>query len=489
MRVHSTFEISRGEWIAFPPETQKHIRTALTYTNPKWLQASRLGFSTYGIPKEIQTFRFGEDGRVLIDRGEIRKVVNVLASLPMACEFQLDDTTHDRPADIVYRNDDFALDERQERCVQACFDNNQGIVHAATSAGKSAMMMALIGARKQRTLVVVNRKVLLEQLRRDAERWLGKEHIGVIADGKMKLGNVTFALEKSLMKHMEAARDHFGMVIMDECHIAPALSFQKIFHELPARYRYGFTGTVKRKDQMQFLMYAAFGPILETVTKDELEEADRVTPIRVQVHETNTSVDPEVFELDTVKRWREMERVIHSDDARHGDVCMLVEKLLENPVFEAKASVGNVEMAPGDVIPVEGGVASVIPAKIVVASRFLEPLERIGDILASNYPKIRFRYVTGEEKDQDANCQALEKGECDVILATIQCFSTGVNVPSLTDLILISPVFTNELVLHQLRGRLMRKSEGKAVGTFHFMFDSNIFDQKKLIQFLSILKR
>jgi superfamily II DNA or RNA helicase len=75
-----------------------------------------------------------------------------------------------------------------------------------------------------------------------------------------------------------------------------------------------------------------------------------------------------------------------------------------------------------------------------------------------------------------------------VLLVTLGCFSTGVNIPGLTDMILLSPVFNNELLIHQLRGRLMRKAEGKRFGFFHFLWDVDVFPQKKLTQFLRILK-
>lgn len=471
MVIHSTLDISGSEYKCLPKSAQDHLIRSLTYANPAYAQASRLGFSTHGIPKDLKTC-WVEGETLRVSRGEARKVMNVLASVPLVTEFTLEDGTINAPIEIEYTNNDFALDERQFRCVDACLNTNQGIIHAATSAGKSAMMMALIGARKQRTLIVVNRKVLLEQLKRDAEKWLGKKHIGTIVGGVMRLGDVTFALEKSLLKFKDEIAGRFGMVLFDECHISTAASFQAILQHFPARYRYGFTGTIKRKDQMQFLMYASFGGIIATVTKDELEDAGRTTPVKVEVHETTTSVDPEVFDLDAVKRHRVIDEAVHTDEARLGDVCMLVEKLLENPLHTTN-----------------GSEATKIPSKIVVASRYLKPLERLGEILTSNYPEIRFRFVTGKEKDQDGNCQALERGEIDVILATIPCFSTGVNVPSLTDIILISPVFSNELMLHQLRGRLMRKHEGKEIGTLHFLFDSNIFEHRKLQQFLAILRR
>ena len=481
MVIHSTLDISGSEYKCLPKSAQDHLIRSLTYANPAYAQASRLGFSTHGIPKDLKTC-WVEGETLRISRGEARKVMNVLASIPLVTELTLEDGTINAPIIIEYTNKDFDLDERQFRCVDACLNTNQGIIHAATSAGKSAMMMALIGARKQRTLIVVNRKVLLEQLKRDAEKWLGKKHIGTIAGGVMRLGDVTFALEKSLLKFKDEIAGRFGMVLFDECHISTASSFQAILQHFPARYRYGFTGTVKRKDQMQFLMHASFGGIIATVTKDELEEAGRTTPVKVEVHETTTSVDPEVFDLEPVARNREMERVIHADEARLGDVCMLVDKLLSE-----KKSVPCVDERTNEET---GGHEEVsVPHRIAIASRFLAPLERLGEILASNYPKIRFRFVTGKEKNQDENCQALERGEIDVLLTTIPCFSTGVNVPSLTDIILISPVFSNELMLHQLRGRLMRKHEGKEIGTLHFLFDANIYEQKKLQQFLAILRR
>lgn len=463
---------SLEEWQDLPPPVREHVMTSLTYTNPKYSQNLRLGFSTYGIPKELFTFERDEEMfAIACMRGEIRKVFHALTGVPRPTEVEVVDNTREVPIEIEYKNDSFELDERQLRCVEACMDTNQGIIHAATSAGKSAMIMKLIAERKQKTLIIVNRSVLLNQLKDDAEKWLGKEHVGVIAAGKCEIGNVTFAIEKTLLKYLDAVRDKFGMVIMDECHIAPAVSFQRLFNELTARYRYGFTGTVKRKDQMQFYMYAALGGIIATVTVDELEEANRVTPIEVRVHDTRATVPPEVFDLDAIQRAKKIDELLHIDSSRMVEVLGVVDKIYNE--WQEKLQTD----------------PEVIRPKIVLASRYLKPLDELAGLFGQLRPDVRVRFVTGQEKDQNESCQMLERGDCDVILATIGCFSTGVNIPSLTDLILISPIFSNELLIHQLRGRLMRKSEGKEVGRFHFMWDENVYDQKKLIQFLRLVKR
>lgn len=472
MIIDSMVRFSLEEWQDLPPAVREHVMTSLTYTNPKYSQNMRLGFSTYGVPKELFTFeRDDEMFAISCMRGEIRKIFHALTGVPRPTEVEVVDNTREAPIEIEYKNTSFELDERQLRCVEACMETNQGIIHAATSAGKSAMIMNLIAKRKQKTLIIVNRSVLLDQLKADAENWLGKEHIGVIAAGKCEIGNVTFAIEKTLLKYINQVKDEFGMVIMDECHIAPAVSFQRLFNELTARYRYGFTGTVKRKDQMQFYMYAALGGIIATVTVDELEEANRITPIEVRVYDTRATVPPEVFDLDAVRRTKKIDELLHADSSRMVEALGIVDKIYQE--WQEKLQTD----------------PEIIRPKIVLASRYLKPLDELAGLFGQLRPDVRVRFVTGQEKDQSESCQMLERGDCDVILATIGCFSTGVNIPSLTDLILISPIFSNELLIHQLRGRLMRKSEGKEVGRFHFMWDENVYDHKKLIQFLRLVKR
>lgn len=472
MIIDSMVRFSLEEWQDLPPPVREHVMTSLTYTNPKYEQNARLGFSNFATPHDLYTFSL-EDGHNAIScmRGEIRKVFHALTGVMNPELLEINNKTVSVPTNIEYMNTSFDLDERQIRCVEACLETSQGIIHAATSAGKSAMIMKLIAERKEKTLVIVNRSLPMNQLIDDAKKWLPNAVIGTIAAGKCAIGDVTFAIEKTLLNYLDEVKDQFGMVIMDEVHVCPALSFQHILNKVPARYRYGFTGTVKRKDRLEFYMYAAFGGIIATVTKDELEAAGRTTPIQVRVHDTRATVPPEVFDLDAIQRAKKIDELLHADSSRMVEVLGVVDKIYQE--WQEKLQTD----------------PDVIRPKIVLASRYLKPLDELAGLFGQLRPDVRVRFVTGQEKDQNESCQMLERGDCDVILATIGCFSTGVNIPSLTDLILISPIFSNELLIHQLRGRLMRKSEGKEVGRFHFMWDENVYDQKKLIQFLRLVKR
>lgn len=459
MRVDSLIRISSEEWQEFPEAVRSRIKVSLKYKNPKFAMTERLGFSTRGIERTIQTYSVYNE-MLSIARGEFQKIANALHELPPSFKLKINDKTVSRSLpDISYENPDFELDERQFRCVEACLDKRQGIIHAATSAGKSAMMMALIASRKEKTLVVVPRKLLLHQLMKDAKKWLKGCSFGTVEGGKASWGDVTFALDRSLLKHIEDARDRFGMVIMDECHVSPASGFQSILDKLPCRYRYGFTGTVKRKDGMQFLMYAAFGGILATVTADELLEAGRVSPIQIEIHDTTVTLPEEAFELNAVNFWKTAEKAVHESPGR-----LLAVKDLVNTIREKNPK-----------------------AKIVVAGRYIDPLKCLAYELEPD--KLRVGMVIGESETQEEDCAKLERGELDVILASFGCFSTGVNITSLTDLILMSPIFSNELLIHQLRGRLMRKAEGKEYGTIHILWDGNIFPHQKLSRLIAILKK
>jgi len=434
----------------------------LTYANPKFFEAKRLGFSTYGIDSEIKNYGISPDGTKLVTtRGEITKVRAIFPEeiiIDRAEPYVLG--TYKK---LEYHNPDFDLDERQLRAVEAISKKKQGIVHASTSAGKSAIIMASIAKRKVRVLVIVHRKILLEQLKSDAEKWLKGCTIGQIGNGKYDTDAiVTFAIDKSLYQlllRQPDLKDHWEMVIQDECHLSPCSTFQNIINTLDAPYRYGLTGTLKRKDGMEFLIHATYGQVIATITKDELLAADRVSPVQINIIESNAEVDPAFFDLPTTKRWQMIDKSLHEDPDRGGLVLDVVKELLKNP-----------------------------DARIVVLSRYVGPTERLAqDIYDCLHEPVGV--VNGQRDDAKITCEEFEAGDHRVLCATIGCFSTGVNIPNLTDIILISPIFNNELLIHQIRGRLMRKSDGKTHGTLHFIWDQWVFEAHNLNRFKVIMKK
>ena len=58
----------------------------------------------------------------------------------------------------------------------------------------------------------------------------------------------------------------YGMVIVDECHHVPAVTFERAVRQIPARRWLGLTATPYRRDRLQALMTMHCGPVRHTMT-------------------------------------------------------------------------------------------------------------------------------------------------------------------------------------------------------------------------------
>lgn len=127
----------------------------------------------------------------------------------------------------------------------------------------------MIAQRKVNTLILVHRKSLLDQWKKQLNDFLEinevitdnskrrKSHlspIGELCSGKDSLhGLIDIALIQSCLENNEVkpfVRD-YGMVIVDECHHVSSVSFEQVLKQVNAHYVYGLTATPIRKDGHQ----------------------------------------------------------------------------------------------------------------------------------------------------------------------------------------------------------------------------------------------
>lgn len=437
---------------------RKELYTQLTYKNPEFYQKMNLGLSVWNIPKEVRTYN-QKQNKLEVLRGEFQKCQ------PYFYGFQIDVVHPDVPVKIKYQNQDFELDQYQEGAVKAITSMNQGIVHAVTSAGKSLIILKAICELGQRALIVVHRKILMEQFIQDIKKYVKDSSgnpidFGVIGDGKFSIGDITIALDKTLGKHPELFKGTFGAVFLDECHLAPANTIYSIINNIDARYRFGFSGTLKRKDQKEFLIYSSFGSVIYTIGKDQLLELNRVVPVDIQIMETDTEAEPEE-EMSPTKLYQFIEKKLSNDLGRQYQIVEKAHDLSKK-------------------------------GKTMVLSRLVQPCYDMKDRMEYAYPELigKIGIITGRDTEEAlASYNAMKHEDMRVIFATIGCVSTGVSISDLEYMILASPIYNNELLLHQIRGRLMRMAEGKEKGTLYFVYDPYVFPESKLNKFLSIMRK
>lgn len=174
------------------------------------------------------------------------------------------------------------LREDQMRVIAKALTNGCGLLHVATGGGKSECAAAIIKTLKsERCLFLVHTKQLLKQARDRIALRLGtiEEHIGVIGDGRFDPKHITVATVQSLTRVRSEAQKRviakylktIGLLILDETHHASAKSFYRLLQRIDAPWRFGLSGTpFGLADGKGLLVEAAFGPVVERVTNEEL---------------------------------------------------------------------------------------------------------------------------------------------------------------------------------------------------------------------------
>ncbi|WP_420896309.1 DEAD/DEAH box helicase [Azotobacter chroococcum] len=131
--------------------------------------------------------------------------------------------------------------------------HDTGVLCAPTAFGKTVTAAALIARRGVDTLVLVHRTELLKQWQERLQVFLGvgKGVVGTIGGGKAKpTGKIDIAVMQSVSRQGEVNPlvEHYGQVIVDECHHVGAVSFDAILKRTKARFVLGLTATPIRRD-------------------------------------------------------------------------------------------------------------------------------------------------------------------------------------------------------------------------------------------------
>lgn len=256
------------------------IRKAMTLNNPKYQEAEKHGRWLGDLEPEIQLWEEVEDG-IAFPRGWTRQCLHMLNMHGIKPEIE-DRRQKLDPIELEFGGQ---LRDYQEQAVADILKRDFGVLEAATGSGKTVKALAVIGARRQPTLILVHNKELLNQWAERVRSFLGIE-AGLIGDGQFKIQPVTVGIVNTVRKHLDELPQHFGHVVVDECHRTPAAMFTEAVQAFDSRFMLGLSATAYRRDGLTKLIYMTLGDRVHKVDTDQLRATGAVLAPEVIRRET-----------------------------------------------------------------------------------------------------------------------------------------------------------------------------------------------------------
>ena len=327
-------------------------------------------------------------------------------------DYEIVDKRIDMPVDFP----DFKFDLRESQ--QAVYDelDDNCIINAWVSWGKTFTGLAIAGKLGQKTLVIVHTVPLRNQWAKEVEKVYGIKP-GIIGSGKFDLdAPIVIGNTQSLYRNIEKIRKEFGTIILDEMHHVSSPTFSKVIDTNYCRYKIGLSGTIERKDGKHVVFRDYFGSKVFKPPKENF-----MTPI-VDI------VKSEIRFMDGARTpWANRVTALANNEEYRHTVAMLA------AFYAAKGH------------------------KVLVVSDRVHFLRTCAELVGE-----KAICVTGEvpHEQRETLINEINYGNKEILFGTQAIFSEGISVNSLSVLILGTPI-NNEPLLTQLVGRVIREQEGK----------------------------
>jgi len=242
------------------------IRLA-AFQNPEFYKAQAMRLAVWNKPRVIGCAE-NHPRHISLPRGCLDALHELLKSNDIRPILR-DERVEGRHASIEFLG---ILRDDQQTAVDAMLRYDVGVLCAPTAFGKTVAAAAIIAHREVSTLVLVHRADLMRQWLEGLGTFLrfSEQGLGMLGAGRNKLsGVVDIAVMQSLSRSEELGEllDHYGQIIVDECHHVSAFSFEAILNAAKARFVLGLTATPQRRDGHQPIVFMQCGPIRHTVAR------------------------------------------------------------------------------------------------------------------------------------------------------------------------------------------------------------------------------
>jgi len=416
----------------------QEVKRRLTFENPEYKKAQQFGRSVRGISQFIRFYHtIGDEFR--LPRGFFRDFMQLLHEHDYTPVIQ-DLTSSFAPKKFPHSA--LALRDYQIPWVEGLLSDTQGLGVGPPGSGKTAVALALYERLGQPCLWLTHTKGLARQVAKRLKSFLGEE-AGFIGDGKEDLRHFTVGLVPTLVRRdLSEIVKLYGLVIIDEVHHQPSVSFTQVANQFWARYRYGLTATPYREDGLEPLMFAAIGPTLASITRRELRAVGALITPTVYRRRTKFSFpyDHQVKETN----YKALEEALTHDDDRN-------DQIMQDVSLEAMA---------------ESNTCIVLVSRIehgeILREKISQVHEEVGLTHSKMAPKKAYQVIDD-----------FSEGKIRILIATYKMLAEGFDYPPANRLFLVGP-HRGRTLIEQASGRVERPAPGKINALIYDYVDSNL---------------
>ena len=166
-------------------------------------------------------------------------------------------------------------------------DSGGGLLDVDPGKGKTVMGLYIIAKLKKKTLVIVHKSFLLNQWIERIQQFLPSARVGKIQGQIIDIENkdIVIGMLQSLSQkeYPENLFDSFGLTIYDETHHLGAEVFSRCMMKTITNYTLGLSGTMQRKDGLTKVFKLFLGDIIHKEKTDTKEHKVIVKAIHYKV--------------------------------------------------------------------------------------------------------------------------------------------------------------------------------------------------------------
>ena len=162
-----------------------------------------------------------------------------------------------------------------------------GLLDVDPGKGKTVMALNVIARLRVKTLVVVHKSFLLNQWIERIQQFLPAARVGMIQGQILDIDNKDIVIgmlqSLSMKEYPRDMFDTFGLTVYDECHHMSAEVFCRCMMKIVTKYTLGLSGTMVRKDGLTKVFKHFLGDVVHKEKNDTTSHAVIVKGIQYKV--------------------------------------------------------------------------------------------------------------------------------------------------------------------------------------------------------------